>query len=92
VLNSLDSGLGWSISVAIYIRLGGIAALLWLRRSRFEALLEVGDDVVDVFRADRYPDEVFCYTTAKTLLFAELLVGGCPVRSLVCQNSHQFLP
>lgn len=43
-----------------------------------KGLLKVGDDVVNVLRADRDADEVLADAGARLLLVGELLVGGGP--------------
>ena len=45
-------------SISSVLRSLSVAILLWLRCRSLERLLEVGDDVVDVFCAHRDADEV----------------------------------
>ena len=46
------------LRVPLNVRLPRIAVLVRLRSRCLEALLKVRHDVVNVLRADRYPDEV----------------------------------
>lgn len=57
---------------------GRVGALGGRRRGGLEGLLEIGDDVVDVFRADGNTDQVLADAGSLLLLVAELLVGGGP--------------
>ena len=45
-----------------------------LCRRGCKGLFEVGNDVVDVLRANRYPNQIFRHSTATLLLVAQLLV------------------
>lgn len=75
---SLNGRLRWCISVALDISFRSIATLLRLRGSVVEALLEVGDDVINMLRAYRDSNQVFGDTAGETFFFAQLLVGGRP--------------
>ena len=55
---------------------------------RLERLLKVGDDVVDVLRADRDADEVLCRARRGLLLIGELLVRRGPRAVNVSVISH----
>lgn len=41
-------------------------------------MLEIGDDIINVFGTDGDADQVFCDTAADPLFLAELLVGCGP--------------
>jgi hypothetical protein len=43
-----------------------------------KGLLEIGNNVVDVFSAHRDTNQVFCDARVKTLLFGELFVSSVP--------------
>lgn len=51
---------------------------LGLGACRFERLLKVCNDVVDMLRADRDTDQVFCNTAVILLIVAQLFVSGGP--------------
>ncbi len=46
--------------------------------TRLEALLEIGNDIIDMFGADGDADEVFCDAGVDALGFRELFVGCGP--------------
>ena len=47
------------------------------RHRTFERLIEIGDDIIDIFNPDTQSYEIGCNTGFKLLIFRKLLVCGC---------------
>ena len=62
----------------IHVSLSSPKTLLHLRFFRYliERLLKISFDIIDIFNANRNPDQVWCYTAGFLLIFTQLLVCG----------------